>query len=207
MSSFLFCYLGHYNVPNYCTSDQFIVPNYNSPSTSPVKLIEHDEKHEISDENSSKGESVDVSLHFFCVKQKYSFSIYFLQSVTVEVQTDDEFHILFSYSYFRNWVKHTYRGLNMWINQQDNKGLKITLIILIGCIIAMFWYLQMQVRPKIREILKRLGANWDGLNRYVSFNSCHRTARNLVWMIRLAETVLLRLNQKNCLMAWCASGR
>lgn len=42
-------------------------------------------------------------------------------------------------------LKGTYEGIKEWINQQDNKGLKLMLIILVGCVIAMFWYLQMQV--------------------------------------------------------------
>lgn len=38
-----------------------------------------------------------------------------------------------------------YNDLKSWINQQENKGLKLTLIILMGCVITMFWYLQIQV--------------------------------------------------------------
>ncbi|KAL1497233.1 hypothetical protein ABEB36_008228 [Hypothenemus hampei] len=39
-----------------------------------------------------------------------------------------------------------YKNAKNWINQQENKGLKLTLIILTGFVLAMFWYLLMQVR-------------------------------------------------------------
>lgn len=42
-------------------------------------------------------------------------------------------------------VQQQFKHLKQWINQQESKGLKLVLIILIGFIIAMFWYLQMQV--------------------------------------------------------------
>lgn len=45
-----------------------------------------------------------------------------------------------------NWIVENYTGIKNWINQQENKGLKLTLIVMTGCVIAMFWYLQIQVR-------------------------------------------------------------
>ncbi|KAF7265858.1 hypothetical protein GWI33_020928 [Rhynchophorus ferrugineus] len=39
-----------------------------------------------------------------------------------------------------------YAHLKQWINQQENKGLKISLIIMAGIVFGMFWYLLMQVR-------------------------------------------------------------
>lgn len=47
------------------------------------------------------------------------------------------------------WIKKQYGRLKLWINQQENKGLKLSLIIMTGCVIAMFWYLQIQVNFKI----------------------------------------------------------
>ncbi|XP_066254713.1 serine/threonine-protein kinase/endoribonuclease IRE1-like [Euwallacea similis] len=44
------------------------------------------------------------------------------------------------------WFLKFYRTANIWINQQDNKGLKLSLIIMTGIVFAMFWYLLMQVR-------------------------------------------------------------
>lgn len=44
------------------------------------------------------------------------------------------------------WIMEKYTGVKIWINQQENKGLKLSLIIMTGCVIAMFWYLQIQVR-------------------------------------------------------------
>lgn len=48
-----------------------------------------------------------------------------------------------------NWtisIKTVYNASKNWLNQQENKGLKLTLIILVGCIIAMFWYLNAQFK-------------------------------------------------------------
>lgn len=47
---------------------------------------------------------------------------------------------------YTDWYKDNYNGVKLWINQQENKGLKMSLIIMTGCVIAMFWYLQIQVR-------------------------------------------------------------
>nr|CAI5824230.1 unnamed protein product [Callosobruchus analis] len=44
------------------------------------------------------------------------------------------------------WLKRNYDTVKNVINQQENKGLKLSLIIMTGCVIAMFWYLQIQVR-------------------------------------------------------------
>lgn len=45
-----------------------------------------------------------------------------------------------------NRLASYYKIVKLWVNQQENKGLKLVLIILVGCVIAMFWYLQVQVR-------------------------------------------------------------
>lgn len=47
--------------------------------------------------------------------------------------------------WFIDKLQYSYMSVKASIDQQDNKGLKVLLIILVGCIIAMFWYLQMQV--------------------------------------------------------------
>lgn len=39
-----------------------------------------------------------------------------------------------------------YTTAQNWINKQENKGLKLALIVLFGCIVAMFWYFRAQVR-------------------------------------------------------------
>lgn len=44
--------------------------------------------------------------------------------------------------YFRGY----YLDLRHWINHQENKGLKLSLIIMTGMVFGMFWYLLMQVR-------------------------------------------------------------
>lgn len=44
------------------------------------------------------------------------------------------------------WFLKYYQNAKRWINQQENKGLKLSLIIMTGMVFAMFWYLLMQVR-------------------------------------------------------------
>ncbi|CAG9763228.1 unnamed protein product [Ceutorhynchus assimilis] len=44
------------------------------------------------------------------------------------------------------WLTNYYKDTKQWINQQENKGLKLSLIIMTGIVFAMFWYLLMQVR-------------------------------------------------------------
>lgn len=42
-------------------------------------------------------------------------------------------------------LKLFYKQVYLWINQQENIGLKFSLIILVGVVISMFWYLRNQV--------------------------------------------------------------
>lgn len=60
---------------------------------------------------------------------------------TVSVQTEET-----TTSRIKTTFTTSYKSLKLWVNQQENKGLKLVLIILVGCVIAMFWYLQVQVR-------------------------------------------------------------
>lgn len=45
----------------------------------------------------------------------------------------------------RDFITFAYGSTKLWLNQQENKGLKLTLIVLVGCIVAMFWYFTAQV--------------------------------------------------------------
>ncbi|XP_032689202.1 serine/threonine-protein kinase/endoribonuclease IRE1 isoform X2 [Odontomachus brunneus] len=49
----------------------------------------------------------------------------------------------------QNWqmvISKTYSASKIWLNQQEDKGLKLTMIILIGCVIIMFWYINTQIK-------------------------------------------------------------
>ncbi|KAL7301231.1 hypothetical protein TKK_0006195 [Trichogramma kaykai] len=49
----------------------------------------------------------------------------------------------------KEWLKAfsvSYAGAKKWLNQQENKGFKITFIILFGCVFMMFWYMNAQFR-------------------------------------------------------------
>lgn len=70
-------------------------------------------------------------------------------SVGVQTEFDgesEEIRVTFANeTNMREFVTNAYSSVKLFINLQENQGLKLTLIILVGCIIAMFWYLQMQV--------------------------------------------------------------
>lgn len=60
-------------------------------------------------------------------------------SISVSVQTED---LLENFD-FR--PSYWYKQGHVWLNQQENKVLKLALIILLGLVISMFWYLRYQV--------------------------------------------------------------
>ncbi|XP_006624186.1 serine/threonine-protein kinase/endoribonuclease IRE1 isoform X1 [Apis dorsata] len=47
---------------------------------------------------------------------------------------------------WREFVQNVYTMGKNWFSQQENKGLKLTLIVLLGCILVMFWYLNAQFK-------------------------------------------------------------
>ncbi|XP_075973369.1 serine/threonine-protein kinase/endoribonuclease Ire1 [Anticarsia gemmatalis] len=118
--------LGHYKVPELTTTWMPQVPNSNflnvhNSQNSAMKLINgqvHSEgQNDVENETNLKSNSISVS-----------------------VQTDD----LFEGFTFRPglWYKQAY----LWFHQQENQVLKVALIILVGLVITMFWYLRYQAR-------------------------------------------------------------
>ncbi|CAL7941148.1 unnamed protein product [Xylocopa violacea] len=61
------------------------------------------------------------------------------------LQDDNERNIGNNKSW-RESVRNIYTVSKNWLSQQENKGLKLTLIVLLGCILAMFWYLNAQFK-------------------------------------------------------------
>ena len=41
---------------------------------------------------------------------------------------------------WRKSIATTFSACRLWLNQQENKGLKMLVVILSGCIIMMFWF-------------------------------------------------------------------
>ena len=117
--------LGHYKVPELTTTWMPQLPNskfingHATKGSNAVKLI-NGEVHTDSDKDGENETNLKSS------------------SVSVSVQTEDyeEFH-------FRPdlWYKKGY----IWLHQQENKALKVLLIILMGLVVTMFWYLRYQV--------------------------------------------------------------
>ncbi|CAK1547091.1 unnamed protein product [Leptosia nina] len=116
--------LGHYKVPELTTSWMPQLPNSNmkvqDSNNNAMKLINGQVSQEADkDENETNLKS---------------------NSISVSVQTDD----LFADFSLRPdlWYKQVY----IWLNQQENKALKMALIVLMGLVVTMFWYLRLQAR-------------------------------------------------------------
>jgi serine/threonine-protein kinase/endoribonuclease IRE1 len=117
--------LGHYKVPEMLTTWSPKLPNLNlmserEPQNSGIKLINgqvHTESQkDVENETNLKSNSISVA-----------------------VQNEE----LFEGMVFRPdlW----YKKLNTWLHQQENTALKLALIVLVGLVITMFWYLRYQV--------------------------------------------------------------
>ncbi|XP_022905104.2 serine/threonine-protein kinase/endoribonuclease IRE1 [Onthophagus taurus] len=122
-------FIGHYNVPEYSATKLMIAGSTNAQ----LKLL-----------TDASSPSINNN-----ILEPPS-----LNNPSIGVQTDDEninnikeegttsndqFNIVYL-------IQCGYESSKEWLNQQDSKGLKLMVIILVGCVIAMFWYLQMQVR-------------------------------------------------------------
>ncbi|XP_003699825.1 serine/threonine-protein kinase/endoribonuclease Ire1 isoform X2 [Megachile rotundata] len=61
-------------------------------------------------------------------------------------------------------LRSTYTTSKSWFSQQENKGLKLTLVLLLGCILVMFWYLNAQFKE-----FQQLSQSSRGSNRSVDY--------------------------------------
>lgn len=116
--------LGHYKVPELTTGWMPKLPNSNF-------LNEHDSQ-------SSALKLINGQVHSQSENDvENETNLKSVQSVSVQTE---EFFEGFN---FRPdlWYKRGY----VWLHQQENKALKVALIILVGLVITMFWYLRYQV--------------------------------------------------------------
>lgn len=126
--------LGHYKVPELTTTWIPQIPkskffNVREDSPSAIKLINgqvhttHSETEKDVENETKDDESEKLKVN----------------SISVSVQTDDLFEgFNFKPSFW-------YKQAHAWLHQQENKALKVALIILVGLVISMFWYLRYQV--------------------------------------------------------------
>ncbi|CAG9864423.1 unnamed protein product [Phyllotreta striolata] len=70
-----------------------------------------------------------------------------------------------------NWFQRCYDTAKSWVNQQENKGLKMSLIIMTGCVIAMFWYLQIQVREFQSQSKNNSQSNHSGFGNFIGVSA------------------------------------
>lgn len=68
-----------------------------------------------------------------------------LNSIGVQTEPAEKMVIEINETTLGDSIKDAYNSFKMFINMEENTGLKLMMIVLVGCIIAMFWYLQMQV--------------------------------------------------------------
>ncbi|XP_063895238.1 serine/threonine-protein kinase/endoribonuclease IRE1-like [Helicoverpa armigera] len=124
--------LGHYKVPELTTTWMPQLPNTNflnvhNSQNSAIKLINgqvHSEgENDVENETNLKSNSNSNP-----------------NSISVSVQTEELFE---GYDFRPDlWYKRAY----LWFHQQENQVLKVALIILVGLVISMFWYLRYQAR-------------------------------------------------------------
>ncbi|KAJ8963537.1 hypothetical protein NQ317_019034, partial [Molorchus minor] len=121
------------------------IGHYSNPQTSEtVKEIKL-----ITDESASnKNIDFNSKRNFFGEKHHYSGTEAILKQNLTNRLSNGTSNIEAKGVYFGN--------IRTWINQQENKLLKLALVVLTGCIIAMFWYLQIQVRKEYRLTKSRL---------------------------------------------------
>ncbi|KAF5287499.1 hypothetical protein FQA39_LY04127 [Lamprigera yunnana] len=135
-------YLGHYNVPDYGVSNLMIA----GQNIFQTKLLTDES------ESTSKAPKVKAGSSKMNDNELKWLHIFSGTKQSVGVQTDDmkitdhSMEDVEFYSYVKNVITEHYKNIRVWINQQENKGLKLTVIILTGCIIAMVWHLHIQIR-------------------------------------------------------------
>lgn len=68
------------------------------------------------------------------------------KKITIETPEEVPKNITVEHKNWRKSLSKMYHTAKAWINQQENKALKLVLIVLVGCIIAMFWYFNAQFK-------------------------------------------------------------
>lgn len=123
-------FIGHYNVPDFSDTRLLL----NGRLESQTKLLTDASKQDEKVTENSEVKKNDLSTNSV--------------GVQTEFESEETEQIIITYANQTNlgeMVHNAYSSVKVFINLEENKGLKLTLIILVGCIIAMFWYLQMQV--------------------------------------------------------------
>jgi serine/threonine-protein kinase/endoribonuclease IRE1 len=145
---------GYYKVPDYTKTVLQIAGKSDKIITSPESLV-------IVDDNETKfGKTSEAQEPPTATRQTLESILQNEEKKTDErkqnsfaVQTDKERdgawerfkNSTISFYFSRDFIKFAYGAARLWLNQQENKGLKLTLIVLVGCIVAMFWYFTAQV--------------------------------------------------------------
>ncbi|KAL3272858.1 hypothetical protein HHI36_014319 [Cryptolaemus montrouzieri] len=116
-------FTGHYNVPKF-SNMRFMLPG----QPEPLKLISDGTEY-IKDKNESPNDRSSIGI----------------QTDPIDEKDDDDVNITMPRKYWNYFDKYRKNVAN-WVKHQENKELQLTVIVLFGCLIAMFFYLQVQVR-------------------------------------------------------------
>lgn len=149
---------GHYKVPDYTKTVLQIAGRSDKIITSPESLVIVDYNETNFGRTSEAGVSAESSNQTVePILQNEGRRTDNKEQISVGVQTSEEAegawekltnsNITFYFS--KDFVTFSFGSAKLWLNQQENKGLKLTLIVLVGCIIAMFWYFSAQVIGQI----------------------------------------------------------
>lgn len=120
-------FLGHYNVPEY-SNTRLLLNGRLEPQ--PKLLTDASKQNQATGKNRIK--NVESPKHSVGVQTEFN-------------GEHDDNKVSYANETIREFVNNAYSSVKLFINLEENQGLKLTLIILVGCIVAMFWYLQMQV--------------------------------------------------------------
>lgn len=149
---------GYYKVPDYTKTVLQIAGRSDKIITTPESLVIVDDNETNSGRTAENLEPVKSSIETLeSILQTEGKRTNSKKQNSVGVQTDmgpegaweklTASNITFYLS--RDFITFSYGSAKLWLNQQENKGLKLTLIVLVGCIFAMFWYYNGQVSVSV----------------------------------------------------------
>jgi len=145
---------GYYNVPDYTKTVLQITGKSDKIITSPESLVIVDDNETKFRKTSEAQEPLkNPTQTLESVLQNEEKKTEKRKQDSVAVQIDKERDGVWerfknssiSFYFSRDFITFAYGATRLWLNQQENKGLKLTLIVLVGCIVAMFWYFTAQV--------------------------------------------------------------
>lgn len=92
---------------------------------------------------------------------------------------------------WRRALSISYGASKKWLNQQENKGLKLALIILVGCVVTMFWYLNAQFK-EFQQLSQVNTNSCNILNKLNNINRAGTRVRELIFTSDISNLIRVR---------------